>query len=107
MSELDITTNHVPRDLIDGYELTPKEREQFDYLNWEAIDAGTDSATFFRYKGELTCLDQVVRVEPGGELTDLGWDGCVGWSFSSGLVFRYARGTDFEQCIIGYYYVKG
>lgn len=106
MSELVIRTNHHPRDLIDAYALTPKEREQFDYLDWDAIDAaGTDSATFFRYKGELTSLDSVMRVEPGGELADLGWDGYVSWGYSNGLLLRFA--SDYEQCIIGYYYVKG
>jgi hypothetical protein len=31
-----ITTNNVPREILDGWELTAREREDFDYLNWVA-----------------------------------------------------------------------
>lgn len=48
-----IKTNRVPRNIIDAYELTADERKEFDYLNWPAIDEGSDSASFIRYKGQL------------------------------------------------------
>lgn len=48
-----IRTNNVPRPTIDAYELTDNERKEFDYLKWDKIDAGEDSATFFRFKGQL------------------------------------------------------
>jgi hypothetical protein len=38
MSNLTVKTNNVPRLLIDAYELSEKERAEFDYLDWEAID---------------------------------------------------------------------
>lgn len=107
MSEIVIRTNNVPRDLIDAWQLTPKERAEFDYLDWPAIDDGRDSATFFRYKGDLTSLDQVERIPSQSELAGLGWNGQVGWSWSSGLLFKFAPDTDNEQCIIAYFYVKG
>ena len=40
-------------DVVYDCELTPDERKQFDYLDWDAIDAGTDSASFVRHRGEL------------------------------------------------------
>lgn len=53
-----VKTNNVPRDVIDAWELTPEEREDFDYLDWAAIEAGTGSASFFRYGGELYDLGE-------------------------------------------------
>lgn len=39
-----IVTNNVPRDVIDAWKLTREERVEFDYLDWDAIDAGIDTA---------------------------------------------------------------
>jgi hypothetical protein len=72
-------------DLIDACELTPDERAEFDYLDWPAIDAGTDSATFFRRNGELHDLGNFMRTEPGGELHRLGYHGFAADSFFSGI----------------------
>jgi hypothetical protein len=58
-----ITTNNVPRDLIEAHELTEHERAEFDYLNWPAIDRGEDSATFVRYHGVLYDLAEFLRTE--------------------------------------------
>lgn len=44
MSNATIVTNNVPRFTIDAYELSPKERTEFDYLDWAAIDDGRESA---------------------------------------------------------------
>ena len=68
-----ITTNNVPRDTTDAWELTPDERKEFDYLDWAKIDAGEDSASFVRYRGDVLDLGTFMRVFPGGEL--LGPDG--------------------------------
>ena len=54
-----IRTNNVPRFVVDAYELTLAERAEFDYLNWDAIDAGEDSASFFRFKGTTYDLGEV------------------------------------------------
>lgn len=92
-----IRTNNVPRELIDGINLTPAEREEFDYHKWPAIDRGDESAEFFRYRGQLYDLSQFLRA-PGG--LD-GWDGYSADSFSSGLVARYVN--DGERVIVGTY----
>lgn len=99
MGEMVIITNNVPRDILDGMQLTDKEREEFDYLNWPAIEEGTDSASFFRYKGEVYDLGTFMRYG-----TD-GWDGIANWSFSNGLLVKYVN--DYESVIVAYYYVKG
>ena len=99
MSDLRIITNHVPRDVIEAYELTTDERDQFDYLDWPAIDRGHDSATFFRYRGELHDLDEFMSVS-GAELSELaGWDGVRPDSFFSALVVRYV--DEYERVVVG------
>ena len=60
-----IITNNVPRWVIDAYELTESERAQFDYLDWDAIARGEDSASFFRYRGELHDIGEFVAFGDG------------------------------------------
>lgn len=93
-----IITNSVPRDIIHDHELTAAEREEFDYLNWPAIDDGRDSASFFRYRGQLYYLGNFMRT--GGGFP--GWDGYAGDSFFSGTLVRYA--DDNERVIVASYY---
>jgi hypothetical protein len=90
-----IVTNNVPRDLIDGSFLTPAERERFGYLDWEAIDDGSDSATFFRYRGILYSLDEFMR---GG--AD-GWDASLADSFFSGIVIRLVEDGYDTHVVVG------
>jgi len=97
MTPIKVTTNNVPRDIIYAFELTEQEREQFDYLDWDAIERGEDNANFFRYKGELYDLSEF-GVAPS-ELAD--WHGYQSDSFFSGLVIRFT--DDFEQVTIGTY----
>lgn len=94
--KLTIRTNYRPRLLIDDYQLTPKEREEFDYLDWGAIEAGTASATFFRYKGQLYNLGEFMCCS-GLE----GWDGQMADSYFSGLVVKI---VDDERIIVGQYF---
>lgn len=100
---MEVITNHVPRDVIEGYEVNSlKERKEFDYINWDAIDKGEDSATFFRYKGNLYDTNDC---EPIFRDTIQGfkeWDGIFTESFFSGVVFRYV--DNFERVIVGRYY---
>jgi hypothetical protein len=111
--DIRIITNNVPRDVINAWELTPQEREQFDYLDWEAIEDGRDNAEFFRYRGELYYLESegTPRFAPG-------WHGYLSDSFFSGIVYRfpvdddnptdYRSGDvnyDYERIVIGRYIV--
>lgn len=77
-------------DLIDASALTPGEREQFDYLDWTAIDEGRDSATFFRRErdGNTYCLDQFVRTDPRGALARLGYHASMADSAFSGIAIH-------------------
>jgi hypothetical protein len=99
-----IITNHVPRDVIDAWELTPAERAEFDYLDWPAIERGEDSASFFRYKGELHNLSEFSAdygITRGAGLPEAlsKWDGYRSDSFFSALVVRYVE--NYERVVVG------
>ena len=102
MSELRVITNHVPRDVIEAHELSPAERAQFDYINWDKIEAGEDSASFIRYKGDLMDLHEFERfsVLPDGPWAGQNWDGVQPDTFFSGTLIRYVD----ERVIVGRYY---
>lgn len=107
MADFTIRTNNVPRDVIDAYELTAAEREEFDYLDWPAIDAGTDGASFFRYRGQLYDLGEFSRdcgiLRGSGLPAHLSsWDGYSSDSFFSATVVRYV--DNFERVIVGRVY---
>jgi hypothetical protein len=107
MSDMHVITNNVPHDIIDAYELTQAERAEFDYLDWRAIDNGEDSASFFRYKGQLYNLDEFMRdygIAKGyGLPAHLStWDGYQADTFFSAIVVRIVN--DGEQVIVGRIY---
>jgi hypothetical protein len=87
MSDLKITTNHVARDVLHWWDLTEKEKAEFDYI----AEENQDSAEFVRYRGWTYDLHDMER----------GWGGCAmpaefaGWdnyrsdSFFSGILIRW------------------
>lgn len=100
MSNLTIRTNNKPRPIIDAYELTEKKRLEFDYLDWQSIDLGEDSASFFRYKGQIYDLGEFMRVEADSPLSS--WDGYASDSYFSGLVAKFTE--DRDHVIVGQYF---
>ena len=102
MSDQTIITNHVPRDGIDAWELSREERAEFDYINWSAIDEGSDSASFVRFKGELYDLGEFeVWRNPSSPIVG-NWHAMRSDTFFSGLLVRYC--DDHERVVIGRYY---
>lgn len=99
---IEIITNHIPRDIIEAYELTSKEQTDFDYLDWNAIKNGEDGASFVRYKGNLIDLGEFLTTASLGSPDELkDWQGYMSDSFFSGLVIKYT--SDCEQVVIGLY----
>lgn len=90
MDSTKIITNSHRREVTDAWQLTSAEREQFDYLNWAAIDDGRDSASFVRYHGELIDLGDT-EGGYGGSNPFPGWDTYISDSFFSGIVIRYVH----------------
>jgi len=99
-----ITTNHHARPTIDGYLLPAAARARFDYLDWPAIEAGEESATFLRYRGEFYDLSEFQRVEPGGDLAAAGWEGVAADSAFSGVLVRLVEMNDGPGVVVGYCY---
>ena len=74
-----IKTNNVPRTLIDGYELTAEQREEFDYLDNDELD----QASFFKYKGQYYNLGEVV-----GNPAEDEYDGHIATSYFSAILVK-------------------
>ncbi len=105
---MNVVTNHHPRPVIEGHELTEKERAEFDYIDWPKIEQGEDSASFFRYKGQLFDLGEFsvdYGITKGAGLPDLltGWDGYMSDSFFSAFVVRYVERCD-DAVVVGRVY---
>lgn len=99
-----IKTNNVPRFILDASELTLAEQKDFDYLDWPALEAGTDSASFLRYKGQVYDLSEFNTTRGLPEFNPLtAWDGYLSDSFFSGIVIRYAD-SDCESVIVGTFF---
>lgn len=96
MSQITIKTNNVPRPVIYGYELTEKERREFDYIP----DDDIDSHSFIRYKGWVYDLGEFMRVDEDSALA--GWHGYSSDSYFSGVVMKYADKSG-EAVIMGRY----
>lgn len=101
MGELTIKTNKHWRNLLYGYEITPKEREDFDYIYPEEFD----SHAFFRYRGVVYDPSEFERVSSTMLLrwsSMSTWQGYQSDSFFSGILIRYSR--DCERVQVGTYF---
>lgn len=82
-----VTTNHHWREIVDASQLPTKAREEFDYLDWQAIEAGEESASFVRYRGDWYDLGDVM-LSPDS-IAALGYDGFNSDSYWSGVAFKF------------------
>lgn len=88
---LTIRTNHHYRNLLYGYELTPKERADFDY-----IEDDLDSHEFVRYAGRVLALSEAMLTSVSG------WDGQWDDTVFSCILVKYSE--DGEQVKLGFAY---
>lgn len=89
-----IVTNNRPRPVLYWHELTLKEQKEFDW-----IENPENMVSFFRYRGQVYCLNEVMKVEQSGELAVRGWHGHIGESFFSSIVVRLS--DDGETLVVG------
>lgn len=87
-----IITNNQPRQLIYGYELTEKQKQDFDYLD------DIDSQDFVRYKGNIYDVSEFMSTYNMDSLKD--WDGYTSDSYFSGVLIKI---IDSDTVIIGRY----
>lgn len=103
-----IKTNNTPRPVLYWWELSDKERKEFDYIDESKGDVFN---TFIRYKGQVYDLGEFVRIErkrtnpfticPDDDSPLLNWQGAMSDSYFSGLVVKYV--DDCESVIVGSY----
>ena len=88
-----ILTNNHRRPVVDAWDLTPAERADFDYVDWDAIERGEDSRSFVRAYGQVIDLNDMDGAPAwGGMPASLaGWDNYQSDSFFSGIVVRYVH----------------
>ena len=89
-----IITNNKPRQLICGYQLSDKQKQDFDYIE------DIDSHDFVKYKNNIYDLSEFLRIENNDKLN--GWHGYSSDSYFSGTLVKYA--DDMESVIMGWYY---
>ena len=88
-----IITNNKPRPIMFGYELTAKERLEFDYYTSDELN----DAEFFRYRGQMYDLGEFMPTS--GNLRALGWQGIATDTYFSGTIVRIDQ--DGEYVIVG------
>ena len=98
---MDIVTNNAPRQLINGFELSDKERQEFDYLT----DDELCESVFFKYKGDIYDLGEFMRITDTMTLHDnqlKEWDGYMADSYFSGILVRYIERD--EEIVVGQFF---
>lgn len=100
MKELMIRTNWHKRPILNAWELTEKERAEFDYYDGDYMDW---PSSFFRYKGEVYDLSEFERVT-SKDLRE--WDAYRSDTFFSGVVVRWVYEEDIGETllIVGEYF---
>lgn len=102
--KMTIKCNQVSREVLYWHDLSEKEQKEFDYLD---SDDHRESASFFRYKGNVYDLSEFMRIDksvaphPQRE----GWerfDGYSSDSYFSGILVRYVY--DNERVIVATYF---
>ena len=97
---MEITTNNVPRPLLDFEELPDDWKAEFDY-----IIGGEGSPGFVKYKGAYYDVGEFQSTSTlpllGYEVFK-GWDGYFNTTFFSGLLVRFCD-DDCEYVVIGQY----
>lgn len=77
-----IITNNKPRQLVYGYELTEKEKQDFDWLN------DIDSEQFVQYQGMIIHIGEFMRLSGDCQESKAGWNGVYGLNAFCGVLVK-------------------
>ena len=116
MSKIKIVTNHVPRDVLYGYQMSHKVlKEEFDIgtegMNDDEI-SDLCSMQFVKFRGVWYDLQDFITTSPGPWNHGLPeefrqWDGYASDSFFSGTLLKYVKDDDimdFDRVVMATYY---
>lgn len=92
-----VRTDHKWKLLKYGYELSKKQRKQFDYLSDEEFD----THNFVKYRNSYYDVNEFMRVPKHSDMP--GWDGYHGETYFSGIVIKLS--SDGERYKIGEAYI--
>jgi|SRR5690554_1887619 len=98
---MNIVTNNAPRQLINGFELSDKERLEFDYLSEDELQ----ESLFFKYNGEIHDLNEFMRITDTMVLHDnklKEWHAYMAYSYFSGVLIRYDESM--EEIVVGQFF---
>ena len=94
--EIEITSTMKEKLMISGYQLTDKEKRDYDYME------DIDSADFFRYCKRLYAIDDFMKLDAKGAMSMNGyWHGYKGDSYFSGILVHICGDSD--RVIVGTY----
>jgi hypothetical protein len=98
MGELKIRTNHQARDVLRWWDLSEKERAEFDYIDTEDKQS---EAEFGRYRGWVYDLHDMERGWGQCAMPEQfkGWDNYRSDSYFSGILIRWR--DEGEKVIFG------
>ena len=91
-----IRTNNIPRFTVDGFDLTAKEKLEFDYM--EDINAGL----FFRYKGNVYDIGEFMCVPDDSDPALKEWHGYTSDTYFSGVLVKFDYNQ--ESVIVAQYF---
>ena len=91
-----IISNNKPRFLTYGYELSAKEKSDFDYIEADEIDLHE----FVRYNGHVYDCSEFMRTGNNEALKC--WDGYTSDTYFSGVLIKLSG--DGESAIMGRYF---
>lgn len=90
-----IISNNHDYPIIYGFELTDKQKKEFDYMDEETLE----SSQFVFYKNWLYCFDSFMNLhnkiyEPNPPECFKGWDGYSSDSYFSGVLIKFSNSGD-------------
>ena len=85
-------SNYIPRNMLFGYELSEKEKKDFDYLD------DIDMENFIHYKGMIFHIGDFMRLSDDSEEKKAGWDGYYGLNAFCAVVIKI---VDCDKVIMG------
>lgn len=90
---MQIVTNNKPRPMIYGYELSDKEKSEFEYME------DLEYETFVRYQGITFAVGDFMRLSDDSEEAKQGWHGVYGMNAFCGILIKLDK--DMEWVIMG------